>query len=197
MTLYIPRSSPLHTLPTSLKLLVLVVAGAGIWGVENLWVLLGLLVISGLLIALAKLPWRAIAAQLQPTLLLLFILFLLQSGSAGWVAGLVLVLRFTILVTLASLVSLTTRTTDLLAVLEQGFQPLRWLGIDPAQVSLTLAMSMRFIPVLLSQFQAIQEAQRARGLDRHIVALLVPFLVKMLRMADELSDALDARGYGD
>ena len=39
------------------------------------------------------------------------------------------------------------------------------------------------------------EAQRARGLDRSAIALLVPLLIKTLKMADNLSDAIDARGY--
>ena len=58
-----------------------------------------------------------------------------------------------------------------------------------------LSMVIRFIPLMMKEAREILEAQRARGLDRSVVALLVPLLVKTLKMADNLSDAIDARGY--
>jgi biotin transport system permease protein len=40
----------------------------------------------------------------------------------------------------------------------------------------------------------IREAQRARGLDRSLVALVVPLLIRGLRSADALTEAIEARG---
>jgi biotin transport system permease protein len=48
---------------------------------------------------------------------------------------------------------------------------------------------------MMREAQEILEAQRARGLDRNAIAVLVPLLIKTLKMADDLSDAIDARGY--
>ena len=53
----------------------------------------------------------------------------------------------------------------------------------------------RFIPLLFDQFAEIREAQRARGLDRNIFALLMPLMIKTLKMADNLTEAIEARGY--
>jgi biotin transport system permease protein len=58
-----------------------------------------------------------------------------------------------------------------------------------------LSLALRFIPLLFDKFEEIREAQRARGLERSVVALLMPLLIKTLRMANDLTEAIEARGY--
>ena len=41
----------------------------------------------------------------------------------------------------------------------------------------------------------VREAQRARGLERSLVALTVPIVVRMLKMSDDIAAAIDARSY--
>lgn len=195
--LYVPRSSPVHALSAKVKLLILAIAGIVTVLIANpLW-LTGLLagVNGGLL--LARLPLRAVWHHLHPMLPLLVAILLLQGLFGDWQAGGVAVLRFLILVELATLVTLTTRISDMVEAIERGLQPFARFGFRPAQVSLMIAMALHLIPVLLNQFQQIQEAQRARGLDRHPIALIVPLFIKTLRMADDLSDALDVRCYAE
>jgi len=43
----------------------------------------------------------------------------------------------------------------------------------------------------------VREAARARGAERSLTAFAVPFVVRTLRYADELGEALAARGWGD
>lgn len=195
--LYIDRASPIHQLPVGLKLLSLAAAGIVLFLVSDLGSLTALLLVTMLLWGAARLPRHLLFVYLRPSLPLLLILFAIQAYSEGWQSGLATVLRFSSLLLLATLVSLTTRLSAMLETIEQILQPLRLFGVNPAQIGFMLLLAIRFIPVLLDQFQQIQEAQRARGLDRHPVALLVPFLVRTLRMADELTDALDARCYGE
>jgi biotin transport system permease protein len=105
------------------------------------------------------------------------------------------VLRFTILVALAVLITLTTRISDMVDALERALRPLRVLGVNPAKISLMISLAIRFVPLLADLVREIQEAQRSRGLERSITAVAVPLIVKTLRMASVLTDAIDARGY--
>ena len=43
----------------------------------------------------------------------------------------------------------------------------------------------------------VREAAKARDAQRSVTAFAVPFLVRTLRHADELGEALAARGEGD
>jgi biotin transport system permease protein len=144
---------------------------------------------------MANLSFKLMWQQVRPIVPLLICLYLLQGVLQSWQMGAVIVLRILLLMLLANLVTFTTRMSDMIDTLERALQPLARFGIQPAKISMMLAIAIRFIPVLLEQAHAIREAQWARGLDRNMLALLVPLLIKTLKMADDLTDALDARCY--
>lgn len=97
------------------------------------------------------------------------------------------------LVLVAALLTLTTRSEDLLAALERALAPLRRIRIDPARIALVLSLTIALIPVIASFARRIREAQRARGVRLGYRAV-VPLLVLSLRHADQVADALSARG---
>lgn len=110
-------------------------------------------------------------------------------------AGVLVVVRLASLLLLASLVTLTTRSSDMIDALEKGLGWLYYLGINPGKVSLALSLALRFIPVLASITEEVREAQKARGLDKSVIAIAVPVIVRMLKMADDISAAIEARSY--
>ncbi|CPJ42798.1 cobalt transport protein [Bordetella pertussis] len=76
-------------------------------------------------------------------------------------------------------------------------RPAERLGLlNAAQVALALALALalRFIPEIWRNYQEIREAQAARGLGAHPLALLVPLVVRTLKRAEEVAQAIDARG---
>ncbi|WP_416676443.1 energy-coupling factor transporter transmembrane component T family protein [Egbenema bharatensis] len=193
--LYIHRRSLIHRLAASTKLLML--AAMGIW-VALIPDLLGFvppLTIAGLGCVLSRLPLRPLWEQIHPVFWLFAGILLIYGISGDWTTGAIAVLRFLVLILFASLITLTTRVSDMVEAIEQALQPFQRFGIHPGKISLMIALALRLIPVLLDQVRQIQEAQQARGIDRPILALLVPLFIKTLRMADELSDAIEARGF--
>ncbi len=56
---------------------------------------------------------------------------------------------------------------------------------------------MRTVPVIAGLRDEVVEARRARGLERSPRALLVPLVVRTVRHADHLGEALVARGVDD
>lgn len=191
--LYVPGHSPLHCAAPGAKLLALLAAGIGVFLLRDSAALLFLFAGVLGLYALAGLGARTVWAQLKPSLVLLLFFLAVQGLTVGWEAGAVTALRFGVMILLASLLTLTTRTSDLLAALERALRPLARVGVDPERVSLALSLTLRFIPVLAQVVQDVQEAQRARGLERNLVALAAPVIVRTLKMADDVADAIDAR----
>jgi biotin transport system permease protein len=195
LALYIHRASPLHRLAPSVKVAVLIAAGIGVFLVGNpLW-LMPLLLIVAALYALARIPLAALARQLRPLAVLIGLIFLFHGLFTTWALGVLVVLRLAVLVLLAMLVSFTTRVSDMIETIERGLAPLALLGVDPAKASLALSLALRFIPLLYEQVRDIREAQRVRGLERSFTAIAVPLLVRTLKMASDLTDAIEARGF--
>ena len=104
------------------------------------------------------------------------------------------VTRMVLVIVLAGLVTLTTRTSALLDAFEVALSPLRRLGVNPQRVSLVLALSIRTVPVIAGFAGQLRDAQRSRGGRTSIPAFVVPLLVLSLRHSDDLADALVARG---
>ena len=195
LSLYVPGDSLIHRIPAGKKLVLLFAGSIALFAISSIPLHVGeLLAIAGLF-HVARLPWRAVLRQLRTALLFMVPIFLFHVFITDWVLGLETVLRILALLLFAVLVTLTTKLSDMIDVLERAFRPLAYLGINPSKASMMLSMVIRFIPLMMREAQEILEAQRARGLDRNAIAVLVPLLIKTLKMADDLSDAIDARGY--
>ena len=195
LSLYVPGDSLVHRLPAGAKLLILFAGSVALFAVSGIAVHAGELLIVAGLFRVARLPWRGTLHQLRPALIFLVPIFVFHVFVTDWVLGLETVLRILVLLLLAVLATLTTKLSDMVDVLEHVARPLRHAGINPSKVGMMLSMVIRFIPLMMREAQEILEAQRARGLDRNAIALLVPLLIKTLKMAGDLSDAIEARGY--
>ncbi|PTL76661.1 energy-coupling factor transporter transmembrane protein EcfT [Vitiosangium sp. GDMCC 1.1324] len=193
--LYLHRDSLVHAVPAGAKMLGLLAAGTGLLLFPSLPVVSAALGGTLGLYVLARLRPREVAPVLRFSAFVLVPLFAVHVLLSGWVPALEAVLRLVVLLLLATLVSLTTRASDMLDTLERVLRPLARFGLNPTRLGLLLSLTLRFIPLLATWVREIQEAQRVRGLDRNPFAVLVPLLVKTLRTADTLADAIDARCF--
>ena len=189
--------SPLHRCPPGPKLLVLALAGTGLMLVSHPAGMLAALLLTLLGFRLAGFGRTQIRAQVRPLLAMLAVLFLVQGWLAGWGMAALIVLRLLTLMLLAALVTLTTRTEDLIATLERLLTPLAPLGVNPAKVGLAVALALRFLPVIRDEAERVREAQAARGLGTHPLALILPLIVRVLKAADEVAEAIEARSGHD
>ena len=195
--LYHPGTSPLHRLPAGSKLAGLVAAAVATHWLDSPWRVGVALLGTGLLYAVGRLPWTVLLSQLRPLLGLAVVLAAFQWWLNGWRTAVVVVGVLAVLVLLAALVTLTTRTSALVDAVVRLCGPLRRVGVEPERVGLLLALGIRSVPVVVGLAQQVREAQLARGLGASPTAFAVPLVVRSLRHADALGEALAARGVDD
>ena len=195
--LYVPGGSPLHRMRAGAKLLLMVLAGAGSILLDHPWqvALAVVLALGGYLVA--GLPLSLALRQVRPLLWVVGVVALFHLVVDGWESAVVFAGVIVLLVLLASLVTLTTRTTDMVDAVVHGLRPLRRLGVHPERVGLLMALGIRSVPVVVGLAEEVRDAQRARGLSTSARAFAVPLIVRSLRHADALGDALGARGVDD
>ncbi|MEX6505468.1 energy-coupling factor transporter transmembrane protein EcfT [Jiella sp. M17.18] len=191
--LYRPGTSAVHRTRASAKLVALAVFGTVLLSLPSLWPGLIGIGLVGLGYVVARLPARSAFAQIRPALFVLAILFLAQLWLEGLAPAAILVLRFAALILAAGLVTLTTRAADMVAAIERLLAPLSHLGIDAGKVSLAISLAIRFIPAVAAVVEEVREAQIARGRSSSTLALAVPVIVRLLKMADAVAEAIDAR----
>lgn len=195
--LYVPGDSVLHRLSPGAKLLGLVAAAVVSHWLSTPARVGAAVALVVLLFAAARIPARVALDQLRALLLLVVVLGAFQWIVAGPGTAVVVVGVLAVLIALASLVTLTTRTSDLLETVVRACGPLRRTGVDPERIGLMLALGIRSVSVVTGLAGEIREAQLARGVRPGVRTFAVPLLVRSLRHADALGEALVARGVDD
>lgn len=195
LDLYTPGTSILHRMRPGPKMLALAVGATALFIIENLAVTAAALVLVLLLYCVAHIPMRVALSQIRPLVWIFGLFFVLQWYFSGLTLAAYVVLRLAALVLFASLVTLTTRSSDMIDALSRVLRFLRPIGVNPDKVSLAISLALRFIPVLGRITMDVREAQKARGLERSVIAVALPVAIRAIKMADEISDAIDSRGY--
>ncbi len=124
---------------------------------------------------------------------------------AGVSRASIIFLRIVLMIGITSLLTLSTMSTDINNGLEAVLSPLKLLKIPVGIFSMLISLTLRFIPTLMIEAKKIMNAQASRGVDfsegslkdkaNQIIALLIPMFVISFKRAEDLSNAMEARGY--
>lgn len=195
--LYVAGESLLHRARPGVKLLALLALTTLLVALPRVSVVAVGAVLVAVVALAAGLGVRGLARLLWPLRWMVLVLTPLQVWLAGWEHAGVVVGGLVVAVTAAGVVSATTRVADMTDALMRGLRPLRRLGVDTERVGLVLALTIRAIPVVTDALRLVREARRARGMRLTPDTLLAPLLVRTIRHADRVGEALAARGVDD
>ncbi|MCX7223459.1 MAG: energy-coupling factor transporter transmembrane component T [Burkholderiales bacterium] len=192
--LFTPGDTWLHRVSASYKLSALLVLGASLLCVDQLWLLVVVVLCTLFFVLQLGIPFAQLSRQLRPACwLILYVGLIAWLVQDVWIA-LEVSLRMFALLLAAIVVLSTTSITQVMAVVYQVLGPLHRIGwVDREQVALVLGLTLRFIPELGVQWRNIREAQVARGLSGRPFSMIVPMLMRTIQRASEIADAIDAR----
>lgn len=192
---YVPGRSPLHRIPAGPKLLALLAAVITVALVVTTPVGAAVAVAStAVVFALAGIGPRRAWPMLRGPLLIVALIFLMQVVITDWARATVVCSVLLASIGLAAVVTLTTRTSDILDALLRALKPLEKLGVRTDLIAMALALTIRSIPLIAEVFTQVDQARRARGLRPSPRVLLVPAVLAALTTADGFADTLAARG---
>lgn len=186
----------LRRLPAGIKLAGLAVVASALFAVDRVGVQAAALGFGLALLLPTGVGLGDLARRMRAPL----VMFALIAGIDAWMIGpeaaAIVFLRLAAIAAIAEAVTLTTTAGEMTAAFEAGLAPFARRGlVDGRRVALTLTLAIRFVPVIVEEMREIREAQAARGLERSILALAVPLVVRVLVRAEDLADAIDARGF--
>ncbi|MFE4895805.1 energy-coupling factor transporter transmembrane component T family protein [Peribacillus butanolivorans] len=219
---YVPSDSVMHKMDPRAKLLLVFLFVCVVFLANNVVSYSLLAVFTVIVISLSKIPLRYLYNGLKPIFFLIVFTFLLhilftKEGEIlfkyGWfeiyegglIQGLFISLRFTLLILVTSLLTLTTTPISITDGMEELLGPLKKWKMPVHELALMMSIALRFIPTLMEETEKIMKAQTARGVDfssgpikdrvKSIVPLLVPLFVSSFKRAEELATAMESRGY--
>ena len=202
---FFPGSSIVHRLDPRCKLLLTIVYIAALFTAESYVSYAVMLIITGVCIALSRIPLKVILRGLKPLWIIIALTAVLNIFFTpgrelvsfwkitityeGLVRAVFMVLRITMLIAGTFLLTYTTSPIALTDAMEILFGPLKKLKVPVHEMSMMMSMALRFIPTLIEETDKIMSAQKARGADfetgnlfqraRALLPLLVPLVSAM------------------
>jgi len=218
----IPGTSVIHELWAGTKIIV-VLAFSALLAFYPGWVPIALVTaVLAVAVWLARIP-RGVLPSIPKWLWLLLLLGGVTAALAGGspqfhlgpidvgLGGLLKFLRFTavsiVLLALGAMVSWTTNVADVAPAVARLGRPLKFLRIPVDDWAVALGLALRAFPMLLDEFRLLYAARRLRPRPVlttrrarrrrwviELVDLLAAGITVTLRRADEMGDAITARG---
>ncbi|MDE7372705.1 MAG: energy-coupling factor transporter transmembrane protein EcfT [Clostridia bacterium] len=219
---YYPVNSPVHRLDARVKLLLTLMFVVAIFFINSYFGFMLTIAVLIAVIILARLPIMSVLRSVRGILFIVLFtailnLFFIKEGEVLVHSGIILitktgvhttvkmVLRLVLLISGASLLSLTTTPVELADGLESLMAPLKLIRIPVRDIAMIMSIALRFIPTLFEETNKIISAQKARGASfdtgnlfarvKALLRVLIPLFVNSFRRADELAFAMDARCY--
>ncbi len=220
--LYQPGTSALHRLCPWGKILCLMLLLCAVVTTQTLWGYGLLTVLAVVFVVLSRL---SVGSLLQPIwrlkwfFLIIFLmnlcfygpeepwfrLWILTPSAQGAMQGAHVVFRVILLLIFSTLVTATTPPLAMTGAMEILLRPLALVRIPVGQIAMILSVAVQFVPTLMEEADAIRKAQTARGAGfdsrklreraAAVAPLVVPVFLGAFKRADELSLAMEARGY--
>lgn len=195
---YVDSNSPVHRLPAIWKfplLLVFIISGPLV--ARTPLVAVGLVILIIIIYLIARIPARTAWNQWWPVLPVLLVLGVFQWWQRGLGLAVTTVAVILSAVMAAMLLTLTTRLEALMDAVEKMLRPWERFGLPVETITLAISLTIRLIPLQLATVTEVLDARKARGAGFSVVAFGTPVLIRSIRRARNIGDALLARGAGD
>ena len=192
---YIPGDTWLHRLGAALKFVLLFVFIIAVTALPTQpWHSFAALVFVLVLYVWARIPARVAWRQLVTLLPVLLFLGVFMVWQNGVQSALTLLIGLLATIAAANLLTLTTPVEELLAALDRALAP---FGHTGELISLTIALTIRLIPLTLATVNEVLAARKARGVGFSFTAFGIPLVIRSVRRAKMMGEALMARGAVD
>lgn len=219
---YYPSESVIHKMNPAVKILLDICFIVAVFLINQYYFLGFALCFVFLFIVtlISKVPFLLVLKSIKAILFFIIFssilqLFFNKTGTPLWENGFIttggllnagyIILRISLVVLGASLLTLTTSPVELADGIEALLTPLKIIRFPVHEFALVMSIALRFIPTLLDETDRIIKAQKARGADfesgnlfrriKALIPVLIPLLISSFRRADELADAMDSRCY--
>jgi len=171
------------------------------------------LMVAGMLVWYARVPWRPMVKLSIPLLVLLvasvLVSALFGSGSgfrmqlsSSWRTGFEL-LKIWIVSMLGLALAMTTSQLMMKQAIERSLGFLQRLRLPVGAIALGASLVLRFIPVLAQEYRRFSKIVKARSKDRlhregiglkQLPPMLIPLILSLFQLASDLTIAMQARG---
>ena len=219
---YIPMDSPIHRMDPRAKIMAMLFVLIAIFFPAG-WIGYAIIFAAvSIVIIIAKLSPRFIWRAMKPMLFMLTFLMIInalvvKTGTVWLTIGsfqlysdavintLYIAVRLLLMIMITTCLTATTKPLDMTLGIEDLLKPFTKIKVPAHEIAMLISIALRFIPDLIDETQRIMKAQESRGVDLKegkfkekvgaILSLIVPLFGSAFQRAEDLANAMEARGY--
>jgi len=221
MGAYYPVATYLHQLDARVKIIATTMVIILLFFASSFWSYGFLASFLTVLILTAKLPFRLLRGMASLRFILIFTLFFsifmtpgeeilfgvswFYATGEGLMAGIVLIIRVSLMILVTTILTLTTTPFELTSAFHFLLAPLKKLRLPVAEGALMINLALRFVPTIIEENQRIMNSQKARGVSfevggviqkvKNIISILIPLIISSFKRAEDLAFAMEARNF--
>lgn len=82
--------------------------------------------------------------------------------------------------------------------IEKLFYPIKWIGINPKDISLLVCIALSFIPILKDEIYQIRNSLKSKGFKlnlRNSKLIFKPFFISLLKRVNDIENSLKSKAY--
>ncbi len=221
---YFPGYSTIHKLDPRTKILIAVLFIIAVFMANNPFTLFLLLLATISFVIVSRISMRVILRSIKPLVFiliftallnifftkgdddLLFKFWIFEIYSRGLIRAAFMFVRVIIFVVSSTvLLTYTTSPISLTDGLESLLSPLKKIKVPVHFFAMMMAISLRFIPILVEETEKIMNAQKSRGADfnngglvkraKSLIPILIPLFASAFTRSEELATAMECRCY--
>lgn len=190
-----PVQTPWHSIPVGWKLLFVLLSTLVLFILDSVWVQAIALLVCVILYVVGGRNFFIAGVQrlrfIWPFLLVILIWHTLTNTA---LQGLMIALRLVAILGISNVMTMTSRLSDLLGLIHKGLLPLRRLGLNTRPIEIAVALVVRFTPVFIEKGAALSDAWKMRSHKRPGWRIVFPLSLAAIDDAEQVADALKARG---
>ncbi len=219
---YLPLNSIMHRMDPRFKIMAMFIVMISIFipsGFQSYGLIAAVVLVA---LFISKLSLGMIVKSLKPMMFMLVFLtiinalvlrtgtviftlysFTLYSDALSQTAY--ITVRLVLMIMTTTILTASTKPLDLTLGIEDLLKPFKRFGFPAHEIAMMISIALRFIPTLIEETNRIMKAQASRGVDLKegnlkeklmaVLSLIVPLFVSSFQRAEELADAMEARGY--
>lgn len=199
---YIDGKSIVHKTNSTIKLILLIAVSIYIFTVKDYFTLNIVLTTSIILLLLSRIKIVNYIKSIINSIYFVIITFIINLFFSDVIYSFMISYRIFIMLIFSVIITLTTKPMDIVYGITNLLSPLKLFGVNTKDISLMVGIGISFMPILRNEYITIKQAQMAKGyypefrkIKQYAVCIFVPYLTNCFKRVDEMSMALQAKGY--
>lgn len=193
---YSRRNSYLEKIPPAFRIFLFLSIGISIIYFEKILFLISIFFFLLFLILISNTGVFYVFKEIKIFVLFSFFLFLILLPLTSFKDAFTISLRVFLFIFTGIAFRLTTSAIELTKGMRKILKPLKIFKFIPSEeLIFVTSLSLRFLPVIVREFDKIIKAKKSRGEAGNIFLILIPLFYSILRRSEELTEALQARCF--